>query len=157
LARIKAELGPYMASGRLQQSPMPAKGGIFDRSWWQLYESKDGKFPVVEFVVASLDSAFTEKEQNDPSGLTVWGVFQHEHQGKKYRRIILMHAWRKHLPFSGPRIDYLPHETREAYKRRTQSTWGLMEWVADTCTRFKVHKLLIEAKASGISAAQELR
>jgi predicted phage terminase large subunit-like protein len=32
-----------------------------------------------------------------------------------------------------------------------------MEWVEDTCTRFKVDKLLIEAKASGISAAQELR
>jgi predicted phage terminase large subunit-like protein len=32
-----------------------------------------------------------------------------------------------------------------------------MEWVQDTCTRFKVEKLLIEAKASGISAAQELR
>ena len=29
--------------------------------------------------------------------------------------------------------------------------------VADTCNRFKVDKLLTEAKASGISAAQELR
>jgi len=64
IAAIKAELGPYMASGRLQQSPMPAKGGIFDREWWQLYESKDNKFPAFEHVVASLDSAFTEKEQN---------------------------------------------------------------------------------------------
>jgi hypothetical protein len=31
-----------------------------------------------------------------------------------------------------------------------------MAWVMDTCTRHKVPKLLIEAKASGISAAQEL-
>jgi predicted phage terminase large subunit-like protein len=157
LARIKAELGPYMASGRLQQSPMPAKGGIFDRSWWQLYEAPNGKFPALDYVVASLDSAFTANEQNDPSGLTVWGVFQHQHEGKKRRRIMLMHAWRKHLPFSGPRIERGPNETREAYKRRTQSTWGLIEHVEDTCTRFRVHKLLIEAKASGISAAQELR
>jgi hypothetical protein len=29
-----------------------------------------------------------------------------------------------------------------------------MEWVTDTCNRFKVDKLLIEAKASGISAAR---
>jgi hypothetical protein len=100
IAAIKAELGPYMASGRLQQSPMPAKGGIFDREWWQLYESKDNKFPAFEHVVASLDSAFTEKEQNDPSGLTIWGVFQTE---DKKRRIMLVHAWRKHLAFSGPR------------------------------------------------------
>src|SRR5215472_14649203 len=78
LARIKAELGPYMASGRLQQSPMPAKGGIFDRSWWQLYESPNGKFPSFDFIVASLDGAYTEKEENDPSALTVWGVFSVE-------------------------------------------------------------------------------
>src|SRR5262249_985940 len=31
IARIKAELGPYMASGRLQQSPQPKGGGIFKR------------------------------------------------------------------------------------------------------------------------------
>jgi len=35
--------------------------------------------------------------------------------------------------------------------------WGLIEHVADTCRRFEVDLLLIEAKASGISAAQELR
>lgn len=60
-----------------------------------------------------------------------------------------MHAWRKHLPFSGPRIDKGPQETMFAYKKRTEHTWGLMEWVADTCTRCKVDKLLIEAKAVG--------
>jgi hypothetical protein len=50
-----------------------------------------------------------------------------------------------------------PSDTPFAYKKRTQPTWGLRERVADTCTRFKVDRLLIEAKASGISAAQELR
>ncbi|SRR6266436_7302866 len=55
-----------------------------------------GKFPPFEHVVASLDSAFTAKEQNDPSGLTIWGVFQRE--GK--RRIMLVSAWRKRLTAS---------------------------------------------------------
>jgi predicted phage terminase large subunit-like protein len=153
IARIKAELGPYLSAGRLQQIPMPAKGGIFQREWWQLYEDPGGKFPAFDHLVASLDSAFTEKEQNDPSGLTVWGVYRED--GK--RRIMLTHAWRKHLPFSGPRIEKEPRETMAAYKARTSATWGLIEWVADTCNRFNVDKLLIEAKASGISAAQELR
>ena len=147
ISAIKAELGPYMASGRLQQSPMPAKGGIFDRSWWQLWEGLDGKFPLFDHIIASLDSAFTAKERNDPSALTIWGVFQ---TPEKRRRIMLVHAWRKHLPFSGPRIEKEPNETLPAYRQRTRPTWGLMEWVADTCTRFKVDKLLIEAKASGI-------
>jgi predicted phage terminase large subunit-like protein len=153
IARIKSELGPYLASGRLQQSPMPAKGGIFQRNWWQLYEDPHNIFPAFDHLVASLDSAFTEKEQNDPSALTVWGVYRED--GK--RRIMLAHAWRKHLPFSGPRIDKEPQETVASYKARTRPTWGLIEWVADTCTRFNVDRLLIEAKASGISAAQELR
>jgi hypothetical protein len=38
--------------------------------------------------------------------------------------------------FSGPRIEKEPRETKFAYEQRTQTTWGLMEWVADTCTRF---------------------
>jgi predicted phage terminase large subunit-like protein len=70
---------------------------------------------------------------------------------------MLVHAWRKHLAFSGPRMEKEPNETLPAYKHRTKPTWGLMEWVADTCSRFIVDKLLIEAKASGISAAQEPR
>jgi hypothetical protein len=154
VARIKAELGPYMASGRLQQMPVPDQGGIFQRDWWQPYDSPDGKFPVFSYLVASLDGAFTEKEENDPSALTVWGVFQHE-DGKN--RIMLVHAWRKHLPFSGVRIDKDTNETLAAYKHRTRSRWGLMEWVNDTCERFKVNLLLIENKGPGISAAQDLQ
>jgi hypothetical protein len=34
---------------------------------------------------------------------------------------------------------------------------GLLEWLMCSCKRYRVDKLLIESKASGISAAQELR
>ena len=40
-------------------------GGIFRREWWQLWESADGRFPVFDYLVGSLDSAFTEQERND--------------------------------------------------------------------------------------------
>lgn len=153
--RMGNDLGPYATAGQYEQSPVPRGGGIFLREWWQLWDSPDGKFPVFELLLASLDSAFTEKEQNDPSGLTVWGLFTDSATGR--RRIMLVHAWRKHLQFSGPRIAMEPGENPALYRQRTMSTWGLIEWVADTCRRFKVDKLLIEAKASGISAAQELR
>jgi hypothetical protein len=177
LARIKAELGPYLSSGRLAQMPAPSRGGVFERSWWQLYESKDGKFPPFEYVIASVDSAFTAKEQNDPTGFTMWGVF---FDGGKtlqvngqlvntngHRRIMLIKAWRKHLPFSGPRIERGEREPWMHYKRRTQDSWGLLEWLYDSISNhayppshprhWMAHKLLIEAKASGISAAQELQ
>jgi hypothetical protein len=42
------------------------------------------------------------------------------------------------------------------WRQRTQHAWGLMEWVKFTCRRFKVHRLLIEAKGPEQSAAQEL-
>lgn len=170
MARTKEELGPYAWASQYLQAPAPRGGGIFQRAWWQLYDSPDGKFPVFEFVLASLDSAFTENEENDPSGFTVWGVFRKDGQ----RRIMLIHAWRKHLAFSADREilkpragehcawGAAPRDARArrgwwAWRNRTQEHWGLMEWVNDTCSRFKIDKLLIEAKASGISAAQELR
>jgi predicted phage terminase large subunit-like protein len=154
IERTQAEIGPYGWAGQYQQSPTPRGGGIFKEEWWQLWEAVDGKFPPFEYILASLDSSYTEKEENDPSGLTVWGIFRNN-EGK--RRIMLVHAWRKHLQFSGPRNDQRPNESREQYRRRTMADWGLMEWVHDTCIRFKVDRLLIEAKASGLSAAQEIQ
>jgi len=151
---LRHALGPYAWAGQYQQAPSPRGGGIFQRDWWQLWESDDGKFPTLEYVVASLDGAFTEDEENDPSALTVWGVFIND---QNRRRVILLHAWRKFLKFSGPRIAMEGGETKAAYRRRCMPEWGLIEWTADTCRRFKVDLLLIEGKASGMSAADELR
>ena len=154
IAGLKRDLGPYAWHAQYEQAPAPRGGGIFKTDWWQLWAPKDGKFPVFEYIIASLDSAFTEDQQNDPSGLTVWGIFLNS-EGR--RRIMLVNAWRKHLQFSGPRVQPLKNENQRTYLERVQPEWGLVEWVAHTCGRFKVDKLLIEAKASGISAAQELR
>ena len=175
---LEAVKGEFAWASQYQQSPMPRGGGIFKREWWQLWDATDGKFPEFDLIIASLDGAFTEKEENDPSALTLWGIFLEPET--KQKRIMLVHAWRKHLQFSTARIEPLqfnsvidgrkyPAEVilpgmsqsevnmrRAAYRRRTSGKWGLIEWVEDTCIRFKVDKLLIEAKASGISAAQEI-
>ena len=162
---------PYEWSGQWQQAPAPRGGGIIKREWWQLWEAPDNKFPEFEYIIASLDGAFTEKEENDPSALTVWGVWSKSAmttvddktghiwlgEGPRERRLMLIHAWRKRLQFSGPRIERKPNESAAMYRQRTMKDWGLIEWIEYTCTRYKVDKLLIEAKASGISAGQELR
>ena len=155
MARPIRGLGPYLSSGRLRQSPQPKGGGIFKREWWQLWVDPNSMFPLCEFIIGSVDCAFTEKEENDPSAMTVWGVFV-EKEGK--RRVILMDAWRKHLEFSADRreTERRPNESDAVHRQRTQRHWGLMEWVEHTCKRFKVHRLLIEAKGPGQSAAQEL-
>ena len=95
IQRIKANLGPYMASGRLQQSPQPKAGGIFKREWWRDWNDGNNKFPVLTYIIGSVDGAFTEDEENDPSAMTVWGVFQHPDFPAP--RVILVNAWRKHL------------------------------------------------------------
>jgi len=132
---------------------VPDKGGIFERSWWNLWEPVDGKFPVMEPMIVGLDTAFTEREQNSPTGCTVWGVFKYE--GKS--RIMLVDAWRKHLAFSGIRQPQGVNEPYSAWVLRTSKEWGLVEWIMHTCIKWKADHLLIEAKASGHSAAQELR
>jgi predicted phage terminase large subunit-like protein len=178
MERTKAELGPYAWAGQFEQSPMPRGGGLFKRDWWQLWDPDNGNFPEFDMVLASLDGAYTEDEENDPSALTVWGTFIHPETKKS--SIMLIRAWSKHLAFSAPRIPRLQEDTiidgrrwpaenvvpgmsknevkrrQMRYKHRTMKDWGLLEWVQDTCTEFKVDLLLIEAKASGISAAQEI-
>jgi predicted phage terminase large subunit-like protein len=167
VVRIKAGLGPYMASGRLQQSPQPRAGGIFRRDWWQQWT--DGKyFPACSLIIGSVDGAFTEKEENDPSAMTVWGVFKHPEFPAP--RIILMNGWRKHLPMHNdpqPRLQgeiALPGDPPQIvrqkdliFAQRVRESWGLVELIAQTCRKWGVHHLLIENKASGITAAQELR
>ena len=163
---IKAGLGPYMASGRLQQSPQPKGGGIFKSEWWQVWEGTH--FPVIDLVIASLDSAFTEKQENDPSALTVWGVFKHPGLGKT--RVILIDAWRKHLQMHGSATPRLDHEILrvgddEKVKRykstlwaqRVGKAWGLVEWTVHTMRKWQASVLLIEGKASGLTVHQELR
>ena len=207
---LESKLGPYMASGRLQQLPEPDKGGIIPREAWQLWDDKD--FPHCIYKWASADTAYTEKESNDPTGVTCWGLFQDRGDMK----IILMDAWRKRLEMHvknkwtedarptkerservavwhraawaqyrlnkkngitspepliasdrEPWLSYIdrgendanrwPNETYEMWTYRTQDQWGLCEWLAHTCRKFNVSTLLIEAKASGLSAAQEIK
>jgi len=69
-----------------------------------------------------------------------------------------MNAWQKRLPLHGP--DVPPREdgeTEAEYKLRSQQVWGLCEWIAHSCNRFKVDLLLIESKANGIDVANELK
>jgi hypothetical protein len=95
IARIKANLGPTLSAGRLQQSPQPRSGGLFKREWFLPWDPLDNKFPPCDLRIASVDSAFTTKQELDPSAMVVLGVFRHPDNGRT--RVILMHAWRKHL------------------------------------------------------------
>ena len=153
---LKIELGPYASAAQLAQTPEARGGGVLKREWWLSGEQymTDNKFPPFSYLVASLDGAFDSKEENDASALTIWGIFTNEHG---YPRAMLVHAWAKRLQISGIKVELEPGEHESVYRRRAMPHWGLVEWVADTCNRFKVDRLLIENKASGKPAAQSLQ
>lgn len=150
---MRNTLGPYAYAGQYQQCPAPRGGGIFKREWWQLWDDPFGNFPALEFVLVSVDTAYTKKEENDPSGCTVWGLFRQNGAP----RIMLLHAWRKHLELHGKYEPRRSDETNEDFRSRTQGDWGLVEWIAYTCKRYKADRLIIEGKASGLSVAQEIQ
>lgn len=157
---LERDKGPYAWAGQYMQSPAPRGGAILKDEFWQLWDRD--VYPSFEYIVASLDPAFTEKEENDPSALTLWGVFRSgtdenippvpDHLGRhKYwenlghltenPKIMLLYAWEERLQFN-----------------------DLIQKVIETCIPglnngkpcFPVDKLLIEAKGSGQSVGQEL-
>jgi predicted phage terminase large subunit-like protein len=150
---LETQLGPMIANGQLQQRPEPAGGGVIKRDYWKLWDND--KYPPMGFVLASLDTAYTEKSSNDYSALTIWGIFTTDQINKVNRildsrgqpmelsdrpelqgapKVLLMHAWRDRL---------------ELHK--------LVTTVAEACKKFQVDTLMIENKAAGHSVSQEIR
>lgn len=153
VAQIRIDKGPYAYANQYQQRSAPRGGGIIKRDWWQLWDSPDGRFPTCSLVVASADTAYTEKEENDPTGFTIWGLWKDQGQPK----VVLLNAWRKRLELHGEDVPRLPQEKEVDYIKRAMKKWGLCEWIAHSCRKFNADIVLIENKASGISVAQELR
>ena len=126
----------------------PEELGIFKRSWFRLYPATL-ELPRFELVVASFDTAFTDKTQNDPTACTVWGVYQpfkyNEVGALKFSggmRLVMCDAWEDHLRY--PEL-----------RTRVMDTYE---------TEYGGHKharrpdiMLIEDKGSGISLQQELQ
>lgn len=155
---LERQLGPYGASGQLQQSPSPKGGGIIKRDYWDVWE--DEKYPPFESVLVSVDTAYGSKQfEGDFSAITVWGVWRDTGsatgittrtigpngevitqrveklgEGADVPRIMLMHAWQGRVEF---------HD--------------LVSKIAEMAKRWKADNVLIENKAAGISVAQEMR
>lgn len=154
---------PFMWAGQYQQRPEPRGGGILKRDYWRIWDReaqrendvKPGTFPIFEFVIASFDGAFTEKQENDYSALTVWGVWASR---SGHPQVMLVDAWQKRLTLHGS--DPSPQKFGESvkdYELRKQDSWGVVEHIANTCRKNKIDKLIIESKATGHTVAQEMR
>lgn len=147
----------YLWSGQYQQRPSPRGGGIFKDDWWQPYEVPTSGFYEFDpiFTLASLDTAFKEKEENDYSALTVWAVYDHPKTGQ--RRVMLTDAWHKKLPLHGKHVPRIAGETEKTYLKRASRDWGLCEWITFTCNKRGVERLVIEDSARGHDTAMEIQ
>lgn len=151
--RDELAMGPYAVAGQFQQSPEPRGGGVIKRDWWTKWDQPS--YPPFDYVIAAIDTAYTTKAENDPSAMTVWGVWKGGDQtavvtraldkdgqmailNRQYKeehpKCMLMYAWAERLEL---------HE--------------LIDKVQETMDAYGVDKLLIENKASGYSVAQEIR
>lgn len=146
-------LGEHAFAGQYQQRPEPRGGGLFKREYWGKWDKPT--FPALSYVVASLDGAFTEKKENDPCALTVWGCFTTESGDKA---AVTLTAWRKHLPLHKNVRKREPGESWARYKLETSQDWGLIQWLEYECSARwgGVDKLLIENKANGHDVAAEM-
>ena len=125
-------------SAQYQQRPVPRGGGILPYNGWEywskatamIYGRSENQFPDIEYCLGILDTAYTEKQENDYSGFVVLGLW---HNLYDQPQVMVMHVWRKRLKF---------HDC--------------VDEVIKSATKMKCDRVLIENKASGISVFQEI-
>ena len=129
LLKTKSSIPVSNWLSQYMQQPTAEEGAIIKRDWWQDWEQKYP--PRLNYIVMSLDTAFTKSTTADYSAVTMWGVFNTEELGEN---VILLNA------FKG-RYDF-PELRRIAYEE-------YIDWKPDM--------VIVEAKASGLPLTHELR
>ena len=134
LANLKTDLGSYGYAGQVQQLPAPEEGGILKKAWFRTlpYPEFLDNVPGAKTAVwlFDADTAYTEKQQNDPSALLA----------SCYLGQTLYVRWVGELRLELPALKL-----------------KLLELVQAHGYRAPLSKLHIEPKASGKSVVQELR
>lgn len=153
---LQRAVGPYAYAGQYQQSPTPRGGGIIKSDWWQLWPADE--YPPCSVVVAWLDTAYTEKQENDSSAITIWGLFSDE-QG--HPKVVLLYGWEGRLEIHD--LVTVIGTICSTDKRKGGDLEKVLALIncgavpAAAVPRLPVDRLVIEAKASGISVGQELK
>ncbi len=68
---------PYIFSAQFQHNPIPAGGAVFKEEWWVLLDEE----PDILGTFITADTAETEKNYNDPTVFSFWGVYKLKYRG----------------------------------------------------------------------------
>jgi len=141
VARLRKTMTESKYALQYQQDPKAGGGQILRRERWNKWV---GDPPEVEYIFSVWDTALGEKQQNDYSARTDWGLFKHRplmegengvtFQGPEKQCGIMIGAWRDRVPF-----------------------WKLKNVAKDSYRQLRPDWVLIEKKVSGISLIQEFR
>lgn len=136
----------------------PEESGIVKRSQFKLWPT-DKPLPGFEYIVMSLDTAFTEKttdrktHDSDPTACSVWGLFRHD----KRPNFLLLDCWQDHLGLPDLiervkkeyKVKYGDEDSRPMIQPLVGPKQSLLGGKS-------VDLLVIEDKGSGISLRQML-
>lgn len=140
---FRAQLEQYKGSKLYDQEVMGLlvdleDGKVVGRNMFKMYPH-DRPLPKFEYIVMSLDCAYTDKTYNDPTASTTWGVFKPMDGPMS---VLLIDCWAEHLTFPSLKPKVLD-EWRNSYGEGKDAK--------------RPDLILIEAKASGLSLVQELQ
>lgn len=113
-------------------------GKVVSRDMFKMWPAKKA-FPKFEYIIQSYDCAYTDKEYNDPTAMTTWGVFKPEDGPMS---VLLIDCWAEHLTF--PKL-----------KERVLEEWRVSYGEGREAKRPDL--ILVEEKAAGLSLIQELQ
>lgn len=150
---LERQLGPWAAAGQLQQRPEPKGGGIIKSDWWQPWTAPI--YPNMDVIIACVDTAYTAKTENDPSAMTVWGIFSQD---------VSVQAPNQIASRNNGLIQYARSYTETNPRVMLMYAWqgrfelhDLVNKISHTCREYQVDTVLIENKAAGHSVAQEIK
>ena len=130
LLKVKASLSVGKWNAQWQQNPTSEETAMVKREWWKEWEEDD--IPELDYIIQSYDTAYSKKETADYSAITTWGVFRPYRTGEEH--LILLDAKKGRWNF--PELKTIAKEEFEYWDPEL---------------------MLIEAKASGQSLADEMR
>ena len=130
LEKVKMSIGLKKWNAQWQQQPTNDEGAVLKREWWRKW--KHDEPPECDYILQTLDTAYSKKETADFSVIATWGVFYPSAD-------------------SGPALILLSV---------TKGRWDFPELkriAKKEYVYWKPDNVLIEAKATGTSLQQELR
>lgn len=135
---IMREKQPYVFSSQYQQDPLPAGGSLFKEAWFPLLDQT----PTIIATFITADSAETEKEYNDATVFSFWGLHQLLFNGSPIDNLYGLH-W---IDCAEMRIE--PKDLADAF---------LDFWTG--CMRYPVRPKFaaIEKKSTGVTLISTLK